>query len=691
MCVSCLAENEACQEDSDCCSGYACAGQSGYRRCVPKASQSFSGSPCADQSGCQPSPPSFKEIYCDLLNPNPAYYPGFAGVCRWCIPQAFACEPSSPLGCCSGGIYVYECRVSPAGGFEFFCLPIDGASPNNIPTNWAFVGDNVFAHGGNPRSGGSSLYLRESGGGLFSYAYNTELVLNSSSMYLIEFWTINNDGNPRYSVYDANNNAYLQQNGEWIFSPKDIDNKFEQPVLIDLGIGSSGWYSKYSRKFSTLSSNVSHVQLRLYPPKGGSEAYIDDLDLSQIYDFTIIVWFKPQGKQNDRASILWNGNPESEVGLDWYMNSDGSVYLSISGIDSDGNLQMVNSGAYVANSNWHQLALAVERIGSNGRGYYRAYLDAGLIGEGEFPVDRLNSSSQFWIGRNGAGGNAFKGRIDELRIYRRALGEYEIAQAYRRVNQQRLEAEIFSRYANLPASDLKDLGVSYNAEVRIRKSLPQMVLYYPLDQPPIAGAVPDSSPMLSHGRNIGANWSAFGKSGPSFSFGGNGEHILLGNKSLAFGISDFTVSAWIYPQSFSSGSCGPSALFTVGESEQGAGVFAKDGRLAFTLGTGEYALGSSFSSLLGKWTHVAAVRKGGNISIYENGVLAGSAKSSQLASASVYPSITKIGGALCSPNTFSGHIDEFRAFSRALSAEEIKQLHADSMLSVERRLASQWG
>jgi hypothetical protein len=649
----------------------------------------FAGGPCNETANCQSVPPSLKDLFCDALNPNPLHTSGFAGVCRWCIPQTFSCDTGSSLGCCSNDIYTYECRISPAGGSDYYCLPRDGVSPNYLLSNWASIGGNYFRQDSHARTGSSSLYLEDRGSGSESFAYNTEMALNSSSIYLLEFWTMNPDGNPRYSIYDVNNDAYLSQDGSWAFSPMDGDNKWEQPVLIDLDIATSGDYNKYSRKFTTLSGNVSHVQLRFYPPPGRS-AYIDDLELTQIYDFTMIVWFKPNGRQNARASIIWNGRPDSAVGTDWFMMDNGEVYIYMSGTDSAGNLQYFNPSSRVLDNNWHQLALTVQRIGSNGNGYYRAYLDAAQFGEGEFPVDRLNNSEQFWIGRSGGGDNAFKGRIDELRFYRRALSESEIAESYRGIYQKRLIASITSSYPSVPGLDSKDLASYYNADLRVRRLLSETVLSMPLDEPPSPeGLVADHSPMLSHGTNSGAEWAADGRSGGAYLFNGNGAQVNLSNASLAFGTSDFTVSAWINPDSYVSDGCGPNAIYAMGDSTPGVGLYGEQGTLAFSLGTGEFATGSDYGSLLNKWTHVAAVRKGGNLSLYENGTLAGSIESAQIEAQAVQPAYTRIGGSLCHSSTFSGRMDGFQAFARALPADEIGRLYNDTSLSTNSKVIAQ--
>lgn len=673
-CLACLSLNDTCSYDSDCCSGkcsetgeriplvqlsgtgapYSLAPRPSVKKCVaaPAACGAKDGD-CTSSRGCCSSPPG---LFCDFLNPQPVqggtqdgYSPKYS--CRDCYPAGFdtVCDPAKP--CCDSG---FTCRVSAIDGLAH-CAAISPTG-NYVFDGWAKSGSGSFSPStATVRSGAASMRIS---GPSVSYIYSTRLMLKASTPYFLEFWSYGSstDTGVRYAIYDQGNDAYLAADGTWSFGTAAI-----------LSSGSTAsQFVRTGRAFRTLSSNVSFVQLRLYPAANGNPAYVDDLSVTELSDFTIMAWVQP-GANSAGATILQQKDSEYGLpqGFSWHFNS--SSLVAMAAYSSWGNNSTIALNA--SDGDWHHLAFSVDRTGQ-----FAAYRDGELAGWGNFTLGRLNNSGSFLIGSDGAS-SFFKGRIDEVRIYGRALSASEVREQYLGRYQDACAFDVSATYDGLNITN-QTISANYNAELRIRRLLPETVLSMPFDSNSTL-LVSDYSQSLSQGRNFGAEWVPSGRTGGAYSFNGSGNNITLPSGDFSFGTGDFSVSAWIYPTSSVAAGCGPQAILIL----DNTGIWNEYGVLAFTpLYTLGFARGDSFSSLANAWTHVAAVRRGGNISIYENAVLKGSVASGLIQNYSVTSSRAAIGSSLCSTDTFAGKIDEVRVFSKALTQQEITSLYKDDYL-----------
>lgn len=148
--------------------------------------------------------------------------------------------------------------------------------------------------------------------------------------------------------------------------------------------------------------------------------------------------------------------------------------------------------------------------------------------------------------------------------------------------------------------------------------------------------------------------SKFG--GSSIAFDGNADWLTLpSNQVFSFGTGNFTVEGWVYLN----GNQNLGAIFV--SSTTGAGnslhiQINNTNRIRITNQTTQFLLATN-AIPLATWTHIAVVRNGSTLSIYQNGVLNGSvANSTNFIENGAVIGIEPVGG----PLYFNGFIDDFR-------------------------------
>jgi len=111
----------------------------------------------------------------------------------------------------------------------------------------------------------------------------------------------------------------------------------------------------------------------------------------------------------------------------------------------------------------------------------------------------------------------------------------------------------------------------------------------------------------------GVNSSIVGPTEYSLSLNGTSQYLTVpSNAALAFGTGDFTVECWLYVNVAPSGS---PEIFTAGDFHLN---FRTGSTIAIT--NNSTVLSNTAAISTGAWTHIAAVRSSGNMTIYINGV-----------------------------------------------------------------------
>jgi len=138
-------------------------------------------------------------------------------------------------------------------------------------------------------------------------------------------------------------------------------------------------------------------------------------------DFTVAAWIHP--RQLRKSGIIVLGAPNWTHG--WYLempDNKGILRLDTSGPDNQSNGSVATPAGTLRANAWQHVAAVVRRGKFEGRIYVNGY----LAGRGEIYSANLdNPRMNLHLGRL-AGVPLFRGEIDELRIYRRALDEAEI-------------------------------------------------------------------------------------------------------------------------------------------------------------------------------------------------------------------------------------------------------------------------
>jgi glycopeptide antibiotics resistance protein len=201
----------------------------------------------------------------------------------------------------------------------------------------------------------------------------------------------------------------------------------------------------------------------------------------------------------------------------------------------------------------------------------------------------LHTSGQpLRIGGNTDPSGSFQGRIDDVRIYRRALTEAEIR------------------------SDMRQPATA-------SASSPDLVAAYAFDEG--AGSIlTDVSGHGHAGRVQGAAWTAGGRSGGALSFNGAGDVVLIAPAPALELTRSMTLQAWIYPTAAGRGWRAVlqkefDDYFLLSSSWAGALRPAGGG----TFGASTERLTAPSVIPIGAWTHVAFTYDGAMSHLYVNG------------------------------------------------------------------------
>ncbi|MCX6770917.1 MAG: DUF2341 domain-containing protein [Candidatus Micrarchaeota archaeon] len=677
LCKSCVPQNASCALDVECCSG-SCQDSLGTNSLVcapPKPALSPIGAACLSDSECAAG-------FCDTLNRESIGVSSYGanhtilsdyGQCVDHYAPYAKCSASRPGGCESP----YSCALL-SGSSDYYCISLNVTGDMQF-SGWAKAGGVGFARSaGTYHSGASSASVSGAEG---SYAYNSALMgpLAGDAKYVLSFWArVGTTGTPlaRYALYDTINNAYLSASGQWLYANATggADGGIIEPAATD-----TAW-RQVVNVFKTLPN--ARMQLRFYPISG-VPYNIDDVSVTQASDFSMLAWVRadaiqPGGVLFSQMSTV-DGKPQ---GINWAVGTDNTLtmgmYSSSSKGASDGSAASILPAVSLADCDWHQVALSVDRTGN-----YSVYLDGVLYQQpAGFSLGSLESSGAFYIGSPGASG--FAGELGEVRFYKRSLTPADVLGHYNGWFQQQCSMNLAFTYSGAAA---QNLTAAYNAGLRIRALLPETMLSMPFDvnvSSDERGMIVDYSRFLGAGTKTGAAWVPDGKVGGAYEFntGGRTTDKIMLPSALLSGTGDFTLSAWINTTGASANNYIMGNYDSI-RNANGTEFFVDHHYLGLLIQG--YATSPEGSIQDNEWYHVAATRQGGVARLYINGAQAGS-------SASLGTPITSLSnfaignGPDYISEPFSGRIDEVRVFSRALTDAEILALYDDNALASSQPL-----
>jgi hypothetical protein len=152
----------------------------------------------------------------------------------------------------------------------------------------------------------------------------------------------------------------------------------------------------------------------------------------------------------------------------------------------------------------------------------------------------------------------------------------------------------------------------------------------------------------------------------SLYFDGTGDYLIMPfSPWMSFGAGDFTIEAWVYPNSLASaqdiGSFrkdSPSVNSDVGWDIY-VGANNASNEAAIYSSTTKYAV-TGWSLTAGQWQHIAFVRRNGYLLFFLNGVQQGSTTSANVSVNSGTTWYTVVGTYTAAARNFNGYLDDFR-------------------------------
>lgn len=311
---------------------------------------------------------------------------------------------------------------------------------------------------------------------------------------------------------------------------------------------------------------------------------------------------------------------------------------------NNGKMGSVNSSKLIPDLEWVHLACTISNTTA------KVYINGEKVGEttltGTYGIEK---NSQLTLGRDDAGGvEYFGGKLDDVRIYSRALSELDIQTVY--------NTNDFA-----PSSLNQDL-----------------IAYYPFD-----GDLNDYSNNGNHGTAFGGNFSddLQNKQLSAYEFDGTSDYISVNNSTSLKSPSRFiTMATWAKIRSFTRAIDNKdySVLFCKSESNSDAQyrlAITPDGISVINNGKLGTITGGDFNTNV-EWTHFAAVIEDSLLTYYRNGQLIGSMV---LPSSFTLNKENKLFIGRDDPGGlefFDGYLDDTRIYSRKLTSSEIGQLYA---------------
>ncbi|MEJ8635492.1 LamG-like jellyroll fold domain-containing protein [Streptomyces sp. MS2.AVA.5] len=409
-------------------------------------------------------------------------------------------------------------------------------------------------------------------------------------------------------------------------------------------------------------------------------------------DFTYSMWFAHSASRTTpNAALLWAyGSASGEPSL-WVRAQPAQDRLFAWAETPAGPVQIAlpDPGASVAygDGGWHLLAL------SRSGGTLRLSVDNGPAVETGGLSGSLTGAANpagLRVGSKPGGSDILTGRIDDVRLYPRALGDAELAKA--------AQSAVGST-GGYPA-DRPSLWWSMeagNTEV------------HSVARPAAGPATPDLSMHCNHAYvRGGALPSAGGRFGNGLALDGTDDGVELPyGADEALGDGDFTVATWLkYTAGPSTGSQVVLWAYGTGSAERQLWLRAQPGqdRLSALLQTDTatvplYGSDSGGSSGFGDgaWHHVVIERSGGLLSLSVDGKVLDDAPApagSVTYGDSFAVTGFQLGARPDGVERFTGSLDEFRLIRRALSGTEaaaLRSSNADTGTATTVRLPFETG
>jgi hypothetical protein len=389
----------------------------------------------------------------------------------------------------------------------------------------------------------------------------------------------------------------------------------------------------------------------------GADDYVVSASGVTTYPFTVTAWFKTNGGAKASSDFYSMGNsgtasPYLVVGWD----SSKYIFSQMRGDDGSSMATPTTNTTAYNNDKWHFLTLTVTSATARS-----------LIIDNGTPIDNTSSTgASMTFNRQTIGAlgrtsfSAYSNAsVDDVRVYSRILSAQEIKQLY-----------------NAGAGSKVNASQQTDTTTSLKTGL---VGHWTFDSKDLKTNVADRSGLGNTGylTNFGATSTAvtIGKLGQGLKFDGVDDSVSVPDSTSQSPTNAVAISGWIKTRTIQSGK----GVIAKGDistnydyllyfSGASVNVYIKNGS-----GAADNIGGYTYNYADNIWHHYVGVFDGDYLKLYIDGVFRNS-KDTALTDIRDSANPVRIGDGFVA-NYFSGSIDDVRIYSRALSAQEVKQLY----------------
>lgn len=388
----------------------------------------------------------------------------------------------------------------------------------------------------------------------------------------------------------------------------------------------------------------------------------DIFEMDGTENFSLSGWFnRDTATTSDTIFAKRLGTASNNTGYIVYLDAT-TDKLTFEASDGADEYQMESVSTFTA-TGWHHFTIVWDESGASQTNLYIDGNQESVTRTGTFTsVGSLANSVSVVIGMDSNSATHFDGKLDEIRLYSRALSADEAVQLYRLATPTGIDTSLKG--------------------------------YWSLNGQDISGTTAyDQSGAGNIGTLISGPTRAPGKIGQALSFDNTDDYVSLGSNASVDDLSVITVAAWIKPNSTGGGTLAKilnKATSASGGWEFGVcahaswGCSESDTRLRFYRwfsGTAGDWNSAASSLQMDVWQHVVLVYDSSSSAndpvFYIDGSVSATTEfgtPSGTASSDASHTLT-IGNRPAADRTFDGLIDEVRLYNRALSAAEIAALY----------------
>ena len=449
--------------------------------------------------------------------------------------------------------------------------------------------------------------------------------------------------------------------GHWTFD--GIDMNWSTNTASDKsGNGKNGTMTNISTTTSPVKGKIGQAL-----DFDGANDYVElgtGLDMNG--EMTVSLWISPDIIGVGVSEIIANNNAAgNQQDYNLELNRTAGKLSSVWG-----STVIITGNTTLSVNTWHHAVLV--RSGSSGNWTAKIYLDGREDNSATTAVNPNGSNENTTIGRAGADPLAyFNGKIDDVRIYNRALSANEVPFLYR------------------AGAARMDTGTSANSA--LTTGLVGQWTFDGIDMNWSTNKASDKSGSDNSGTltNMSTTTSPVkGKIGQALDFDGVNDFVDMGSPASLDDIGAMTVSTWVKPNTAGEDGLGKIVTKDVSISSNRWTLYIDNANgplnaFGFFKEAGASPLwvqAVNNSVEYGEWQHVVVTWDGSatatNVHLYKNGVELGyqlQQNGSAISSDAALPLL--IGGAQDGSRVFDGSIDEVRLYSRVLSQSEILSLY----------------